>query len=146
MAALILSILFFYGFVILYNSVCITCFGIENPFWVIYETFDSPEYWLTSLLVSVVALLPRYVVVFQCNPYFLYLVLPNFFLFIANFKIQIPKLRKIKSFKNLSEKVYAYFIKYQHNEILKKIIKIFRNHQNHQTFMHFCVFSGYVSE
>lgn len=57
--SMILSILFFFAFVLVYNSFCITCFGLQNPFWVIQHTMGSAEYWLVILLTSFTALLPR---------------------------------------------------------------------------------------
>jgi len=61
-AALLLSILFFYGFIFMYNSFCITCFDQNNPYWVIHETVASLDYWLIIFLVLVLALLPRYTI------------------------------------------------------------------------------------
>ena len=57
--SMVLSILFFFAFVLVYNSFCITCFGLQNPFWVIQHTMGSTEYWLIILLTSITALLPR---------------------------------------------------------------------------------------
>merc|ERR1712062_228372 len=57
--SMLLSILFFFAFVLIYNSFCITCFGLQNPFWVIQHTMGSAEYWLIILLTSITALLPR---------------------------------------------------------------------------------------
>jgi len=61
--SMILSILFFFAFVLVYNSFCITCFGLQNPFWVIQHTMGSAEYWLVILLTSFTALLPRYKII-----------------------------------------------------------------------------------
>jgi len=59
--SLMLSILFYFAFILVYNSFCITCFGLQNPFWVIQVTMGTLEFWLVCLLTSVLALIPRVV-------------------------------------------------------------------------------------
>ena len=59
--SLMLSILFYFAFILIYNSFCITCFGLQNPFWVIHHTMGTAEFWLLILVSCVLALLPRYV-------------------------------------------------------------------------------------
>lgn len=39
--SIVASILVFYGFAFVYNTVCINCLGFENPFWVIHELITS---------------------------------------------------------------------------------------------------------
>ena len=58
--SLMLSILFYFAFILIYNSFCITCFGLQNPFWVIHHTMGTAEFWLLILVSCVLALLPRY--------------------------------------------------------------------------------------
>jgi phospholipid-translocating ATPase len=60
--SVVFSIIFFYSFAFIYNSVCKNCFGFENPFWVIHQMIDSPLHWLTILLTVVIAILPRLVI------------------------------------------------------------------------------------
>merc|ERR1712156_332690 len=57
--SLMLSILFYFAFILIYNSFCITCFGLQNPFWVIHHTMGTAEFWLLILVSCVLALLPR---------------------------------------------------------------------------------------
>ncbi|ODN06541.1 putative phospholipid-transporting ATPase VD [Orchesella cincta] len=57
--SILVSILFFYAFAFIYNTVCINCLGFENPFWVIHELITSPIHWLTVVVSTVLAVLPR---------------------------------------------------------------------------------------
>ena len=59
--ALMLSILFYFAFILIYNSFCITCFGLQNPYWVLHHSMGTAEFWLVILVSCVLALLPRYV-------------------------------------------------------------------------------------
>ena len=58
---LMLSILFYFAFILIYNSFCITCFGLQNPYWVLHHSMGTAEFWLVILVSCVLALLPRYV-------------------------------------------------------------------------------------
>ncbi|XP_046395531.1 phospholipid-transporting ATPase VD isoform X2 [Ischnura elegans] len=56
------SIIAFYIFSIIYNTLCIQCFGLPSNYWVIVKTMGSVVYWAVIILSSVLALLPRFVV------------------------------------------------------------------------------------
>ncbi|XP_020799280.1 probable phospholipid-transporting ATPase VA isoform X1 [Drosophila serrata] len=49
----------FYLFSIVYNSMCVNCFGLPSTYWVIFVCFGSAVHWLVILLSTVVAVLPR---------------------------------------------------------------------------------------
>lgn len=56
-----ISIGSFYVFAFLYNSVCVSCFGLPSNYWVIHMSMSSVQYYLITALTAVLALLPRYV-------------------------------------------------------------------------------------
>jgi hypothetical protein len=88
--ALMLSILFYFAFILIYNSFCITCFGLQNPYWVLHHSMGTAEFWLVILVSCVLALLPRYV----CLIYLLFKLGYNY----LNFMLHKPeKFVKIKS-------------------------------------------------
>ncbi|KAK5643768.1 hypothetical protein RI129_007613 [Pyrocoelia pectoralis] len=60
-ASIVISIGAFYVYSILYNSLCVECFGLPSTYWVIQHAIISPTYWLCTLLSIVIALLPRLV-------------------------------------------------------------------------------------
>uniref|UniRef100_T1JA93 Phospholipid-transporting ATPase n=1 Tax=Strigamia maritima TaxID=126957 RepID=T1JA93_STRMM len=64
LAAMVLSIVVYYGFNIAYNYICISCPSLPNPYWVMQHTMGTSSYWLNILLVTVAALLPRLTVRF----------------------------------------------------------------------------------
>ncbi len=45
----------------IYNGFCITCFGLQNPFWVLQHSMGTIEFWLVGMLTAVLAVLPRFV-------------------------------------------------------------------------------------
>ncbi|XP_017105584.2 phospholipid-transporting ATPase VD isoform X1 [Drosophila bipectinata] len=53
------SLASFYLFSIVYNSMCVNCFGLPSTYWVIFVCFGSAVHWLVILLSTVVAVLPR---------------------------------------------------------------------------------------
>ncbi|KAF2886984.1 hypothetical protein ILUMI_19189, partial [Ignelater luminosus] len=57
-ASILVSIGAFYIYSILYNSLCVTWFGLPSTYWVIQHAMSTPTYWLASFLSIVVALLP----------------------------------------------------------------------------------------
>ncbi|KAL3267060.1 hypothetical protein HHI36_011201 [Cryptolaemus montrouzieri] len=59
-ASVILSIGAFYFYSLLYNSLCVNCFGLPSTYWVIQKAMMRPTYWLVTLLSCVAALLPRF--------------------------------------------------------------------------------------
>ncbi|XP_030380465.1 probable phospholipid-transporting ATPase VA isoform X2 [Scaptodrosophila lebanonensis] len=57
--SIVISLLSFYLFSIVYNSMCVNCFGLPSTYWVIFMCFGSAVHWLVILLSTVVAVLPR---------------------------------------------------------------------------------------
>uniref|UniRef100_A0AAG5DWR7 Phospholipid-transporting ATPase n=1 Tax=Anopheles atroparvus TaxID=41427 RepID=A0AAG5DWR7_ANOAO len=55
-----ISLVSFYAFAFLYNSVCVNCFGLPSNYWVIHMSMSTIQYYLITLLSSVLALLPRF--------------------------------------------------------------------------------------
>ncbi|KAF5277653.1 hypothetical protein FQA39_LY06146 [Lamprigera yunnana] len=58
-ASIVVSVGAFYIYSLVYNALCVTCFGLPSTYWVIQHAIVSPNYWLCTLLAIVVALLPR---------------------------------------------------------------------------------------
>ncbi|EDW57650.1 phospholipid-transporting ATPase VD isoform X1 [Drosophila virilis] len=59
--SILISLGSFYLFSIVYNSMCVNCFGLPSTYWVIFRCFASAVHWLVILLSTVVAVLPRLV-------------------------------------------------------------------------------------
>lgn len=57
--SMVISLLSFYIFSFIYNSLCINCFGLPSSYWVIFRCMSSSIHWLVILLSSVVSILPR---------------------------------------------------------------------------------------
>ncbi|XP_039482821.1 phospholipid-transporting ATPase VA isoform X2 [Drosophila santomea] len=57
--SIVLSLGSFYLFAIVYDSVCMNCFGVRSSYWVIFVCFASAVHWLVIMLSTVVAVLPR---------------------------------------------------------------------------------------
>ncbi|XP_017055871.1 phospholipid-transporting ATPase VA isoform X2 [Drosophila ficusphila] len=57
--SIVASLVSFYLFSIVYNSMCVNCFGVLSTYWVIFVCFASAVHWLVILLSTVVAVLPR---------------------------------------------------------------------------------------
>ncbi|XP_046811549.1 phospholipid-transporting ATPase VD [Lucilia cuprina] len=57
--SMVLSLGSFYLFSIVYNSMCVNCFGLPSSYWVIFRCFASAVHWLVIVLSAVVAILPR---------------------------------------------------------------------------------------
>ncbi|XP_050100213.1 phospholipid-transporting ATPase VA isoform X1 [Anopheles aquasalis] len=55
-----ISLVSFYAFAFAYNSVCVSCFGLPSNYWVIHMSMSTIQYYLITLLTSVLALLPRF--------------------------------------------------------------------------------------
>ncbi|KAG8248872.1 putative phospholipid-transporting ATPase VB [Homalodisca vitripennis] len=60
--SLLVSVGAYYLFCLVYNSVCMQCWGLPSNTWVLRTTLGAPLHWLIVLLTTVVALLPRFVV------------------------------------------------------------------------------------
>nr|CAD7452425.1 unnamed protein product [Timema tahoe] len=59
--SILASIVAFYIFTIVYNTVCLECLGLPNNYQVIQQTMGSMVYWLVVGLSVPMALLPRFV-------------------------------------------------------------------------------------
>ncbi|XP_016962031.1 phospholipid-transporting ATPase VD isoform X1 [Drosophila biarmipes] len=57
--SIVISLGSFYLFSIVYDSMCLNCFGVRSSYWVIFVCFASAVHWLVILLSTVVAVLPR---------------------------------------------------------------------------------------
>ncbi|XP_012281386.1 probable phospholipid-transporting ATPase VD isoform X2 [Orussus abietinus] len=57
--AIMASLGIFFGFSLLYNAVCVNCMGLPGSYWVMQVAIGRYTYWLTVLLASVLAVLPR---------------------------------------------------------------------------------------
>ncbi|XP_015605416.1 probable phospholipid-transporting ATPase VD isoform X2 [Cephus cinctus] len=57
--AILASLCIFFGFCLIYNTVCVNCMGLPGSYWVALVAIRRHIYWLTVLLASVLALLPR---------------------------------------------------------------------------------------
>uniref|UniRef100_A0A182Y662 Phospholipid-transporting ATPase n=1 Tax=Anopheles stephensi TaxID=30069 RepID=A0A182Y662_ANOST len=58
--SIVISLVSFYAFAFAYNSVCVNCFGLPSNYWVIHMSMSTVQYYLITLLSSVLALLPRF--------------------------------------------------------------------------------------
>uniref|UniRef100_A0A5F8GAT9 Phospholipid-transporting ATPase n=1 Tax=Monodelphis domestica TaxID=13616 RepID=A0A5F8GAT9_MONDO len=54
------SILLFFIVALVYNASCSTCFPPSNPYWIMQRLMGDPMFYLTSIISSVAALLPRF--------------------------------------------------------------------------------------
>ncbi|XP_020848436.1 phospholipid-transporting ATPase VA [Phascolarctos cinereus] len=54
------SILIFFIVALVYNASCSTCFPPSNPYWTMQRLMGDPMFYLTTIISSVVALLPRF--------------------------------------------------------------------------------------
>ncbi|XP_055381993.1 phospholipid-transporting ATPase VA isoform X2 [Condylostylus longicornis] len=53
------SLVSFFLFAMVYNSLCVTCFGLPSTYWVIFKCFCSPIYWLIIFVTAAIAVVPR---------------------------------------------------------------------------------------
>ncbi|XP_054265699.1 phospholipid-transporting ATPase VD isoform X2 [Macrosteles quadrilineatus] len=60
--SMVVSVGAYYLFCLVYNSVCMQCWGLPSNTWVLKTTMGAPMHWLTVLLTTVAALLPRLVI------------------------------------------------------------------------------------
>ncbi|KAL0267650.1 UNVERIFIED_CONTAM: hypothetical protein PYX00_009855 [Menopon gallinae] len=54
------SVAVYFLFSLLYNGVCVDCFGLPSNYWVMQMTIVTPVFWLVILLTIVLSLLPRF--------------------------------------------------------------------------------------
>lgn len=60
--SIVISIGAFYLYSILYNSLCVNCFGLPSNYWIIQHAMLTPNYWLVIPISCVLALLPRIII------------------------------------------------------------------------------------
>ncbi|KAF7379150.1 hypothetical protein HZH68_016995 [Vespula germanica] len=53
------SLFIYMGFCLIYNAFCINCMGLPGSFWVMEMAIQRHTYWLSVILTSVLAALPR---------------------------------------------------------------------------------------
>ncbi|XP_012264528.2 phospholipid-transporting ATPase VD isoform X2 [Athalia rosae] len=58
---IIMSLGVYFGFCLVYNHVCVNCMGLPGSYWVMQTAISRHIYWLTVIVASVVAMLPRLV-------------------------------------------------------------------------------------
>uniref|UniRef100_H2ZKF2 Phospholipid-transporting ATPase n=1 Tax=Ciona savignyi TaxID=51511 RepID=H2ZKF2_CIOSA len=56
------SVLVFFAYSLIYNIVCATCLPPSNPYFVMERVIQTGQFWFSILLVTAVALFPRYLV------------------------------------------------------------------------------------
>ncbi|XP_074066215.1 phospholipid-transporting ATPase VA-like [Macrotis lagotis] len=54
------SILLFFIVSLVYNAFCSTCFPPSNPYWTMQKLMGDPMFYLTTIISTIVALLPRF--------------------------------------------------------------------------------------
>ncbi|KAK8780615.1 hypothetical protein V5799_018047 [Amblyomma americanum] len=60
--SIVASFFVYFGFALLYNSVCYDSPTLENPYWVMQHAMASAQFWFCLLLIPVISCLPRFVV------------------------------------------------------------------------------------
>lgn len=63
-AGIVASVGAFFGFALIYNAVCVNCMGLLCSYWVMEVAIGRYIFWLTIILTSVLAILPRYLIFF----------------------------------------------------------------------------------
>lgn len=61
-AGMIGSVVGFFAFALIYNIVCPACLPPSNPYYVMERVIQTPKFWLSIVIATVIALLPRYLV------------------------------------------------------------------------------------
>ncbi|CAD7086518.1 unnamed protein product [Hermetia illucens] len=59
--SMVLSLVSFFLFAIVYNSLCVSCLGLPSSYWVIFRCMGSLLFWLIIFLTAVISVLPRLV-------------------------------------------------------------------------------------
>eukprot|EP00096_Caligus_rogercresseyi_P015122 TRINITY_DN7568_c0_g1_i2.p1 TRINITY_DN7568_c0_g1~~TRINITY_DN7568_c0_g1_i2.p1 ORF type:complete len:1578 (-),score=493.90 TRINITY_DN7568_c0_g1_i2:292-5025(-) len=57
--SLIVSIFSYFVFALLYSGICVNCFGLQVPYWVMQHAMGSLQFWMILIFTSVVAVFPR---------------------------------------------------------------------------------------
>uniref|UniRef100_A0A1B6DU11 Phospholipid-transporting ATPase n=1 Tax=Clastoptera arizonana TaxID=38151 RepID=A0A1B6DU11_9HEMI len=58
----VVSIGSYYIFCLVYNSICMQCWGLPSNTWVLESTLGAPLHWLVVILTTTAALIPRFVI------------------------------------------------------------------------------------
>ncbi|XP_001603872.2 probable phospholipid-transporting ATPase VA isoform X2 [Nasonia vitripennis] len=58
-AGMVCSVGAFFGFALIYNAVCVNCMGLLCSYWVMEVAIGRYIFWLTIIITSVLAILPR---------------------------------------------------------------------------------------
>ncbi|KAG7198267.1 hypothetical protein KM043_005670 [Ampulex compressa] len=58
-AAIFGSLCIFFGFCLLYNAICVNCMNLPGSFWIMEAAIARHTFWLTVILCSVLAILPK---------------------------------------------------------------------------------------
>ncbi|GAB6021543.1 hypothetical protein CHUAL_004143 [Chamberlinius hualienensis] len=61
LVSFIVSIGTFFIFNIFYDTICLRCSSLPNPYWVFHHCLATPSFWLIVLIISIIAPLPRLV-------------------------------------------------------------------------------------
>jgi len=56
------SVVGFFAFALIYNIVCPACLPPSNPYYVMERVIQTPKFWLSIVIATVIALLPRYLI------------------------------------------------------------------------------------
>jgi hypothetical protein len=62
LASVAFSLLVFLSFTLLFDTTCVYCIPGESPYKVSYNTLCQAQFWFTSVLTIVTAMLPRYTI------------------------------------------------------------------------------------
>ncbi|XP_077976421.1 phospholipid-transporting ATPase VD-like isoform X2 [Styela clava] len=61
-AGQLFSIILFFAFSLVYNSLCPYCFPPSNPYWIMETLVTTTNFWFSVMLATAVAVLPRYII------------------------------------------------------------------------------------
>ncbi|XP_019865878.2 phospholipid-transporting ATPase VD isoform X2 [Aethina tumida] len=59
--SVLISISLFYIYSVVYDTFCVNCFGLPSTYWTIQIAMTRHVYWLSTLLATILAVLPRLV-------------------------------------------------------------------------------------
>ncbi|XP_064481795.1 phospholipid-transporting ATPase VB-like [Ornithodoros turicata] len=62
MMSILVSCLVYFGFALMYNSLCYDSPTLQNPYWVMQHAMNNSQFWFCLLLIPVISCLPRFVV------------------------------------------------------------------------------------
>ena len=58
-ASIFLSILAYFLFGLAYSGICVSCSGLQNPYWVMQHSMGTLNFWLATILTCMLAVIPR---------------------------------------------------------------------------------------